>query len=200
MRQPNSGSGRPRVCRCQSAMLIETMSPAGCLYVHAEAPSRSVAVCRDDTPRRPSGRSADAACQPTFGRVNAQLIIPQPRSRAVPASRRRAPTELAAEHARAAIAGQTRRAREPQLRADHGCAPITSLGTGTTHQPPGAPPETRAVSGLARPAESRALSAKGSLGTLCPRLPGLLMARISSGLAGKELHGTDTGGPGCGMA
>ena len=58
----------------------------------------------------------------------------------------------------------------------------------------------RAVSGVARPAESRALSAKGSLGTLCPRLPGLLTARISSGLAGKELHGTDTGGPGCGMA
>ena len=49
----------------------------------------------------------------------------------------------------------------------------------------------RAVSGVARPAESRALPAKGSLGTLCPRLPGLLTARISSGLAGEELHGRD---------
>jgi hypothetical protein len=32
---------------------------------------------------------------------------------------------------------------------------------------------------------------KGSLGTLCPRLPRLLAARISSGLAGEELHGRD---------
>jgi hypothetical protein len=45
-----------------------------------------------------------------------------------------------------------------------------------------------------------AASAKGSLGTLCPRLPRLLTGRISSGLAGEELHGRDKGGPGRGMA
>ena len=58
----------------------------------------------------------------------------------------------------------------------------------------------RAASGLARPGQSRGAVGKGSLGTLCPRLPRLLTARIWSGLAGEELHGRDKGGPGRGMA
>jgi len=58
----------------------------------------------------------------------------------------------------------------------------------------------RVAAGLARAGQSRGAVGKGSLGTLCPRLPRLLTARIWSGLAGEELHGRDTGGPGRGMA
>jgi ketosteroid isomerase-like protein len=58
----------------------------------------------------------------------------------------------------------------------------------------------RAASGLARPSGSRAAPAEGSPGTLCPRLPGLLTVRVSSGLAGEELHGRDKGDPGRAMA
>src|SRR5262245_9583433 len=52
----------------------------------------------------------------------------------------------------------------------------------------------RAASGLARPGELRAPSAAGSVGTLGPWLPPLLTAENSSGLAGEEFHGKDTGG------
>src|SRR5690242_18257007 len=90
------------------------MSPTGCLYVHAEAPSRSVAVCRDDTR---GGRRADQlmplVSRPSDASTPSSLSPSPVRGLYRRLGVERRPSSLLSTRAmRAAIAGQTRRARD----------------------------------------------------------------------------------------